>query len=186
MKKILSASIALMMMVPAFASIAVAPTKLDINATKIKSNYVTAALEVKGSAQTPVRYRAYAEYFKVNEKGELVMIEKSAEPQNIAKKLKFIPSEFTVVPGKNQKLRVNIPNLNSLVDGESRAVLYIEDVNPKELMLDTGRPGIGAQLIVKTRVAVPIYVEHGKAARSAEFEYAKITKQKDGYYLEMK
>ncbi|MCQ2743706.1 MAG: hypothetical protein MJ230_02775 [bacterium] len=185
-KRILSTVIALIIALPTFASVAVAPTKLEINSTRFKTNYVTSALEIKGNDKTPTRYRAFAEYFKVNEKGELVMIEKSDEPQNIAKKLRFIPSEFTVAQGKNQKLRVNIPNLNTLVDGESRAVLYIEDVNPKEYMLDTGRPGIGAQLIIKTRVAVPIYVDHGKAVRNAEIEYAKINKQKDGYYLEMK
>ncbi len=185
-KRLLGTILALIMAVPAFASIAVSPTKIDLNATKVKANYMTTAIDIKGSSMTPVRYKAYAEYFKVNEKGELVFIERSNDPQNIAKRLKFIPSEFTVAQGKSQKLRVNIPNLNTLADGESRAILYIEDINPKEMNLDTGRAGIGAQLIVKTRVGIPIYVDYGKAVRNAEIEYAKINKQKDGYYLEMK
>lgn len=186
MKKLLGTILFLLIAVPAFASIAVSPTKIDINATKVKSNYVTTAIDVRGDSKTPIRFRLVAEYFKVNNKGELVLIEKSDEPQNIAKKLRFLPAEFTVMQGKSQKVRVNIPNLNTLVDGESRAILYIEDVNPKELNLDTGREGVGAQLIVKTRVGVPIYVDRGKAVKTAAIDYAKIVKEKDGYYVETK
>lgn len=185
MKKILSTILALMLTVPAFASLAVSPTKIDINATKIKTNYTTTAIEIKGDSKLPMRYRVYTGYFKVNEKGELVMLEKSNEKQDMSRRLRYIPSEFTVAQGKSQLLRLNIPNLNTLPDGESRAMVYIEDVNVKEMNYDIGS-GVGAQLIVKTRVGIPVYIDHGQAVRTAEFEYAKITKEKDGYYLTMK
>ena len=147
---------------------------------------MTTAIDVKGDTKTPMRFRVYTGYFKVNDKGELVMLEKTTEPQDMSKKLRYIPSEFTVAQGKSQKLRLNIPNLNTLVDGESRAMLYIEDINPKETNFNFDTTGVGAQLIVKTRVGIPIYLDYGKAVRNAEFEYAKIVKQKDGHYLEMK
>jgi hypothetical protein len=114
------------------------------------------------------------------------MLDKSDDSHDLSKKIRFVPSEFTVLPSKSQKLRINIPNANSLPDGESRAILYIEDVNPKEFDIDTGRQGIGAQLIVKTRVGIPIYVDKGKFTKVGEIENFSVTQEKDGYYTNMK
>ena len=186
MKKILGLLIALLITTQAYASIAVAPNKIDINANKIKSNYVTTAIEVRGDTKQTIRFKAYSGYFTISEQSKMVHHEKSDDPHNIAKKIRFVPSEFTVQPGKVQKLRINIANLNSLPDGESRAVLYLEDVNAKEYNLDTGMPGIGAQLIVKTRMGIPIYVTKGKFTKHGEVEYLKTVKEKDGQYVEMK
>ena len=52
--------------------------------------------------------------------------------------------------------------------------------------IPTGRAGIGAQLIVKTRVGVPVYIDKGKVTKDAEIEYLNIVKEKDGYYTDMK
>lgn len=186
MKKILGLLIALIIATPAFASVAVAPTKIEINANKIKNNYYTTAIEIKGDSKVPMRFKAYPEYFTINERSELVQIGKSDDVHNLSKRIKFVPSEFTVMQGKSQKLRINIANINSLPDGESRAVLYIEDVNPKEINLETGRAGIGAQLIVKTRVGVPIYIDKGKFERKCEIESLNLEKSKNGLYTNMK
>ena len=186
-KKILTTTLALFMAIPAFASVAVAPTRVEINANKIKNNYVTTAIEVKGDSQVPMRFKVYPGYFTIDNKGEVVMVDKSTnDPHDLSKKIRFVPSEFTVAQGKSQKLRINIANLNQLPDGESRTMLYIEDVNPKEMNIPTGRAGIGAQLIVKTRVGVPVYIDKGKVTKDAEIEYLNIVKEKDGYYTDMK
>lgn len=185
MKKILGLITALMIMTQAYASIAVAPTKIEINANKLKTNYVTTAVEVRGDSKVPMRFRVYPGYFKITSAGEMNMDAKSDE-HDISKKLRFVPSEFNVQPGKTQKVRINIAGLNALPDGENRAVLYLEDVNPKEYALDTGMQGIGAQLIVKTRVGVPIYLDKGKVVKKGEIEYLNIKQGKDGQYTEMK
>lgn len=186
-KKILTTTLALMMTIPAFASVAVSPTRVEINANKLKSNYVTTAIEVKGDSQVPMRFKVYPGYFTIDNKGEVVMIDKSTnDPHDLSKKIRFVPSEFTVAQGKSQKLRINVANLNQLPDGESRTMLYIEDVNPKEMNIPTGRAGIGAQLIVKTRVGVPVYIDKGKVTKDAEIEYLNVVKEKDGYYTDMK
>lgn len=186
-KKILTTTLALVMTVPAFASVAVSPTRVEINANKLKSNYVTTAIEVKGDSQVPMRFKVYPGYFTIDDKGEVVMIDRTTnDPHDLSKKVRFVPSEFTVAQGKNQKVRINIANLNQLPDGESRAMLYIEDVNPKEMNLPTGRAGIGAQLVVKTRIGVPVYVDKGKVSKSGEIESFNITKEKDGYYVTFK
>ena len=46
MKKLLGLLIALMMTTQAFASIAVAPTKVEINANKLKANYITTEKQI--------------------------------------------------------------------------------------------------------------------------------------------
>ena len=169
-KKVFATFTALAICIPAFASIAVSPTKIEINANKIKSNYTTTAIEVRGDQRSTVRFKAYAGYFEVNDKGEVIMPDATDSQYDISKKIKFVPSEFTVAPGKTQKLRVNIANLKGLADGESRAMLYIEDINPKELAVPTGNASIGAQLIVKTRMGIPIYVDKGKFSKIAVIE----------------
>ena len=186
-KKILTTTLALVMTVPAFASVAVSPTRIEINANKIKNNYITTAIEVKGDSQVPMRFKVYPGYFTIDNKGEVVMVDKATnDPHDLSKKIRFVPSEFTVAQGKNQKVRLNIANLNQLTDGESRTMLYIEDVNPKEMNIPTGNAGINAQLIVKTRVGVPVYIDKGKVTKDADIEYLNIVKEKNDYYTDMK
>lgn len=184
--RIFSTALAMMLAVPAFASVAVAPTRVEINANKIKSNYITTAIEVKGDSQQPMRFKIYPGYFTIDNKGEVVMQDKSSDPHDLTKKIRFVPSEFTVAQGKNQKVRINIANLNQLPDGENRTMLYIEDVNPKEMNIPTQRAGIGAQLIIKTRIGVPVYIEKGKVTKDAEIETLNVEQATDGLYTNMK
>ena len=184
-RKIFGILLGIFMMSQVQASISLAPTRLEINADKQRGNYITTAIDVRGDVQKPMRFKAYTEYFTINEKGEMVMIEKSDDPYNLAKKIKFVPSEFTVQPGKNQKFRVNIAGLNQLQNGEHRAVIYLEDVNPKEYNLETGRSNIGAQLIVKTRMGVPVYVDKG-VTRKGEIDEFSIEQSKEGFVSNIK
>ena len=175
------------MTIPAFASVAVSPTRIEINANKIKNNYITTAIEVKGDSQVPMRFKVYPGYFTIDNKGEVVMVDKATnDPHDLSKKIRFVPSEFTVAQGKSQKVRLNIANLNQLPDGENRTMLYIEDINPKEMNIPTGNVGINAQLIVKTRIGVPVYIDKGKVTKDAEIEYLNVVKEKNAYYTNMK
>lgn len=184
-KKILGLLIALAVSVPTYASIVVSPTKIEINANKVRNNYATCAVEVKGDETKPMRFKAYSGYFKVSDKSELILIDEKGDPNDISSKLRFVPSEFTIPPGKSQKLRVNIANIKSLPDGESRAIIYLEDVNAKEITVPNNA-GIGAQLILKTRVGVPVYVDKGKFVKKGDIESFEIVKEKDGLYTKMK
>lgn len=185
-KKILGLLIALGLSVPTFASITVSPTRLEINANKARNNYVSVSVEVRGDSQKAVRYRAYSGYFAVADNGKMVIdASDTNNPHNIAKKVRFVPSEFTVPAGKTQRVRVNIADIKSLPDGESRAIIYLEDVNPKEMNVPNNY-GIGAQLILKTRVGVPVYVDKGKFTRHGEIETFEIVKKSDGLYTKTK
>ena len=92
-KKILGTILGLMFMTQAFASIAVSPTRIEIDANKVKGNFVTTAIEVKGDKAKTMRFKVYPEYFEIDELAQVVMIEKSNDPHNIAKKIRFVPSE---------------------------------------------------------------------------------------------
>ena len=169
----------------AFASIAVSPTVIEIDANKIRNNYATCAVEVKGYANQPMRFKAYAGYFTISDKSTMELQPSVGDAHDISKKIRFVPSEFTVPPGKTQKLRGNIANIKNLPDGESSAVIFIEDVNVKEVNFDVSS-GIGAQLILKTRVGVPVYVDKGKFIKKGDIETLEVVKEKDGYYTKMK
>ena len=184
-KKILGLLIALGICIPAYASIAVSPVRLEIDANKVRSNYATTAIEVRGDKNKPMRFRVYPGYFTISDESKMVVSENKNDPANISNKIRFVPSEFTVPPGKSQKLRINIANIKTLKEGESRAILYIEDVEPKEY--DVPNPqGIGAKIVLKTRIGVPIYVDSGKYTKIAEVADFKVVKQKDGQYTEIK
>lgn len=184
-KKLLGLLIAMGLGIPAFASITVSPTKIEIDANKIRNNYTTCAVEIKGDPEKPMRFKAYAGYFTITEFSTMEIQNSKGDAHDISKKVRFVPSEFTVPAGKSQKLRVNIANIKSLPDGESRAVLFIEDVNAKEINVPN-EAGIGAQLVLKTRVGIPVYVDKGKFIKKAEIETLEILKEKDGYYTKMK
>ena len=186
MKKLLGLLIAMFMASEVFASLTVMPTRVELNANKSRTNYLSAAVEIKGDQKEIMRFKAYPAYFRINEKGELVMLDGQTAPNDLTKKIRFVPSEFNVYPGKSQKLRINILGINTLPDGENRCVLYIEDVNPKELNLETGRKGINAQLIVKTRIGVPIYVDKGKVKKICEIENFNVSKEKGKYFVKAK
>ena len=184
-KKIFGLLIALSFTVAAYASITVTPTKVEIDANKVRNNYATCAIEVRGAQDKPMRYRAYTGYFKVKENSEVVFADGEKDEHNIQSKVRFVPSEFTIPAGRSQKVRVNVANIHSLPVGESRAVIYLEDVEPKEYNVPVAE-GIGAQLILKTRVAVPVYVDKGNYTRKADVESFDIVREKDGLYTKVK
>lgn len=183
-KKALGLLIAIMMAIPAYASITVSPTRIEINANKVRNNYATTAVEIRGVQDKAIRYRAYTDYFEIDENAKMKNPDGKNNPHNIASKIRFVPSEFTVPPGKSQKVRINIANIKALPDGESRAVIYFEDVEPKEMNVPN-EAGISAKLVIKTRVAVPVYVDKGNFVKKADIDVFEIVKQKDGLYTKM-
>lgn len=184
-KKILGLLIALGLSIPAYASITVSPTRIEIDANKIKNNYTTTAIEVKGENDRAVRYRAYTGYFKVKNNELDIINNSNGDPYDISKKVRFVPSEFTVPPGKSQKVRVNIAGINTLQEGESRAIIFLEDIEAKEVNLPNPG-GIGAQLVLKTRVGIPVYVDKGKFTKKGEIEAVEFVKEKNSLYTKVK
>ena len=186
MKKILGLLIALIISTKAFASLTVMPTRIEANANKTRASYISTAIEIKGDSKEIMRFKVYPGFFTINDKAEFIEVEKGNDPHDISKKIKFVPSEFTVLPGKSQKVRINIVGINSMAEGENRAVLYVEDINPKEFQIGAPVSGIGAQLIVKSRVGIPIYVDKGNFTKKAEIGSFNVVQKNGGQYLDVK
>lgn len=160
------------------AALKVTPTLLELNANETRGNYLTASFDVQGDANEIIRFKIYPSYFKISQQGTMDIIEEdSLEANNLIKNVRFVPNEFTLQNGNKQKVRLTITDLKNLPDGESRMVLFLEDVAAKELMLPSGMKDVATKLIVKTRVGIPIYLDKGKFVKCAQIDNVDLKKQ---------
>lgn len=189
MKKILVLLLLTFMMLgqKANAALKVTPTLLELNANETRGNYLTASFDVQGDANETIRFKIYPSYFKISPQGTMDIIEeKTLESDNLIKNVRFVPNEFTLQNGNKQKVRLTITDLKNLPDGESRMVLFLEDVAAKELMLPSGMKDVTTKLIVKTRVGIPIYLDKGKFVKCARIENIDLKKQEKELQLALK
>lgn len=161
------------------SAIKVTPTILELNANDAKGDYLTASIDVQGGSDEIIRFKIYPEYFKISQQGTMEIIENSTEADYLIKNVRFVPNEFTLQNGKSQKVRLTVSNLKSMPDGESRMVLFLEDVDAKEVFLPSGQKDVTTKLLVKTRVGIPVYVDKGRFIKSAHIENFDVVKQKD-------
>lgn len=169
------------------AALKVTPTLLELNANNTKGNYLTASFDVQGDANETIRFKIYPSYFKISPQGTMDIIEgNSPEADNLIKNVRFVPNEFTLQNGNKQKVRLTITNLKNIPDGESRMVLFLEDVAAKEVLLSSGMKDVTTKLIVKTRVGIPIYLDKGKFVKCAQIQNLDLRKQDKELQLALK
>lgn len=160
------------------AALKVTPTLLELNANTTKGNYLTASFDVQGDKDEIIRFKIYPSYFKISPQGTMEILEgDTTASDNLIKNVRFVPNEFTLQNGNKQKVRLTITNIKNIPDGESRMVLFLEDVAAKELMLPSGMKDVTTKLIVKTRVGIPIYLDKGKFVKCAKIENVDLKKQ---------
>ncbi len=159
------------------AAIKVMPTILELNANDARGDYITASIDIQGGADELIRFKIYPEYFKISQQGTMEIIENSQDADYLIKNVRFVPNEFTLQNGRTQKIRLTVSNLKSIPDGESRMVLFLEDVDAKEVYLPSGKKDVSTKLIVKTRVGIPVYLDKGRFVKCAQIEKFDIEKQ---------
>lgn len=169
MKKIFVLGFMLLISLKADAALKVTPTVIELNANKARGNYITTSFDVRGGDNETIRFKVYPSYFEITEDGKMNELSASSSKNSLVSCARFIPNEFTLKNGTPQKVRVTITDLKNLPDGESRMVLFLEDVVAKEIFLPYGNSNVTTKLLVKTRVGVPIYVDKGKFIKQAEF-----------------
>ena len=169
MKKIFILGFMLLFALKANAAIKVTPTVIELNVNKAKGNYITTSFDVRGGDNETIRFKVYPSYFEINEEGKMNELPRSNSKKSLVNSARFIPNEFTLKNGAPQKVRVTITDLKNLPDGESRMVLFLEDVVAKEVFLPYGNNNVTTKLLVKTRVGVPIYIDKGKFVKQGEF-----------------
>ncbi len=168
------------------AAIKVTPTILELNANEAKGDYLTASIDIQGGNDEIIRFRIYPQYFRISKQGTMDVIEDSQEIDYLIKNTRFTPNEFTIDKGKSQKVRLTVSNLKSMPEGESRMVLFLEDVDAKEVYLPSDRKNVSTKLIVKTRVGIPVYVDKGKIVKCAYIEDFNIKKHDNKLETELK
>ena len=169
------------------AALKVTPTLIELNANEIRGNYLTASFDVQVDVNETIRFKIYPAYFKISPQGTMDIIEENiSAADNLIKNVRFVPNEFTLQNGNKQKVRLTITDLKNLPDGESRMVLFLEDVAAKELMLPSGMKDVSTKLIVKTRVGIPIYLDKGKFVKCAQIENIDLKKQDKELQLALK
>ena len=83
-----------------------------------------------------------------------------------------IVSDLTI----DSQYSVTFTDLKSLPDGESRMVMFIEDVAAKEIILPNKNKNVNTKLIVKTRLGIPIYVDKGRFVKTGSFNNLTVEK----------
>lgn len=161
------------------AAIKVTPTILELNTNNVRNNYLTTSFDVQGNKNETIRFKVYSEYFKISQTGTMDIYENLDEEDSLIKNVRYVPNEFTLQKGKPQKVRLTITNLKGLPDGESRMVLFLEDVAAKELFLPSGQRDVQTKLLIKTRVGIPVYVDKGHFVKCAKIDTLNIEKNKN-------
>ena len=158
------------------AAVKVAPTLIELNANKSNGNYLTTSFSVQADKNETIRYKLYPEYFTITDEGKMNAIADSGNPDNLIPHARFVPNEFTLKNGIPQLVRVTFTDLKSLPDGESRMVMFIEDVAAKEIILPNKNKNVNTKLIVKTRLGIPIYVDNGRFVKVGSFNNLTVEK----------
>ena len=150
------------------AAIKIAPSTIELNAKTTNKDYISTAFNVSGGINETIRFKLYPVFFKYDEKGRFIELKDNGQKESLMGKIKFYPMEFTCQNGQPQKVRLTITGLKTLQNGESRLMLFLEDVNTKEVLLSKLNGNIGGKILVKTRVGVPIYVNKGNFTKKAQ------------------
>lgn len=190
MKRVLSKGLVLMALLfatsAANAAIRISPGSVELDANKTKKDYVTGSFVVAGAKDETIRFKAYPEFFEYDSKGRYVELPDKGQPRSLIGKLNFYPMEFTCKGGLEQKVRFTVKDIKNLPEGESRLVLFLEDVDTKEVLLGKAENGIGGKIIVKTRVGVPIYLNKGKYVKKGTLDSLVLKQVGDEFKCEYK
>ena len=171
---------------PAYAAVKVTPTLIELNANKSSGNYLTTSFSVQADKNETIRYKLYPEYFTITDDGKMNAVPVSEKPDNLIPHARFVPNEFTLKNGNPQLVRVTFTDIKSLPDGESRMVMFLEDVAAKEIILPAKNKNVNTKLIVKTRLGIPIYVDKGRFVKAGSFNDLKVEQNNKNLVYHMK
>lgn len=176
----------LLLALPSSASIRLSTEKFEFT-PRANENFVTGSFTVQNDGDESIRFKVYSEYFEISEEGTIMTDLKNKKSADLlTKNVRFNPAEFTVAPFSNQRIRFTISNIQSLHNGEARTALFLEDTKTKQQALSTSNGNVSANLVIKTRIAIPIYVEKGRIQKIAAFEDFKIEKFKNKFLYSLK
>lgn len=168
------------------AAIKVSPANIEIDANKTNKDYVSGSFNVAGGRDETIRFKIYPEFYTYDKNGYFKELNDKGQQDSLMDKIKFYPQEFTCKNGIDQKIRFTITNLKSLPQGESRIVLFLEDVDTKEVLIKKANGQIGGKIVVKTRMGVPIFVNKGHYTKKGTLDAVALKQDNDKLIYEYK
>lgn len=168
------------------AAIRISPSYIELNANKTKKDYITGSFTVSGGKDEVIRFKIYPVFFERDAKGGFVELPDNGQKNSLMGKVKVYPTEFTCQNGLDQKIRFTVTGLKTLPSGESRLMLFLEDVNVKEIVLKNASGGAGGKILLKTRVGVPVYVDKGLFAKKGNLDTVALKQVGESYACEYK
>ncbi len=168
----------LLLTLPTRAAIKVSPTIIELDANKARGNYLTTSFDIQGGKDETIRFKIYPGFFNISQTGGMEIVEDDNIKNSLTSNIRFVPSEFTLSNGQKQKVRVTFNDISKLQDGESRTVLFLEDVVAKEVSLPMAQ-GSSSKLIVKSRIGIPIYIDKGRYTKIGQFDDLKVEKSEN-------
>ncbi|MFH7245382.1 MAG: P pilus assembly protein, chaperone PapD [Spirulina sp.] len=138
---------------PAWAQLSVSPMVIEQSTTQGQAQGV---ITLSNTGETPTRLRVYAEPFTYGRDGLEVLTESE---QDLTPYLLFSPRELVIEPGQTRRVRLVSRLLPSLGDGEFRAIIFTEPLDPMTTETD-GAMTVG----IIPRIGVTVYVRQGEVA----------------------
>lgn len=151
-----------------FAEIRLTSSVIELKADN--NNFLTGSFSLRGGPDETIRFKIYPEFFDISSTGRIIVNPDKNDPNSLYERIRFVPNEFTLENGKSQKVRFTITDVNTLPDGESRIVLFLEDMKTKEIVIKDLINKTKSIIEVKTRMGVPIYVDKGKIVKVGNLE----------------
>ena len=169
-----------------YAATTIFPCYFELNANKTKNNYITGSFLVSCEKDEYMHFRIYPAFFEYDRKGKFIKLEDKGQKNSLVKHIRFYPSEFTCKNGLSQRIRFTITDLKSLPVGESKLVLFLEDVNSKKIIIRKINGEIKSKIIIKAEVGIPIYVDKGNYTKHGILNSVSIKRIDDEYACEYK
>jgi hypothetical protein len=165
--------------VNSFSAARLMPTKIFLSD---KDRSFKVSLKHKGNE--PKWYTIKTVFYRMQEDGKMVKVDKPKEEERSAQKLvRFSPKRVFLKKDQEQIIRISIRKKRNLKEGEYRAHLYVvEDELGKQDQ--NAASGFKMNLYSRVAVAIPILYRVGKVEPKAEFKEIKLTDGKEKPGLE--
>ncbi len=179
--------VALLLAAVAVAAVAPRPARAEQDLMLFPSRIVfqgserSAQLGIVNRGATPATYQVALVERRMGASGEFEMVTEPAPGERFATPLvRFSPHQFTVAPGGEQTIRLQIRKPPDLEPGEYRSHLLLRrlpDVGPRQR---TSGEGISIQLTALVGASIPIIVRQGQLSAALTLTNLEVHRASDG------
>lgn len=161
------------MAAPASAQMSISPMVIEQSTTQGQAQGV---ITLSNRGETTSRLRVYAEPFTYGRNGIEIGVESD---QDLTPYLLFSPRELVIEPGQTRRIRLVSRLLPSMGDGEFRAIIFTEPLQPTP---EDTTAGSGTVTLIQ-RIGITVYVRQGDVAADLDVISATVQPENGGIAL---